>query len=153
MNDDGRAENQYLPRYQQLDAWRFADDLAVEVYRLTKGLPADTRELSRQIFRAAISAPANIAEGYGRASQKEFQQFLVVAHASLYEVGYFLHFLKRIEILSDEKYSLLASDCQRTSRVLFGLMKSIRPGATDVKTPRRYLREQAGVYTTNGNSH
>ncbi len=150
MNNEERGENPYLPRYQQLDAWHLADDLAVDVYRLTRRLPAETRDLSSQIFRAAISAPANIAEGYGRASHKEFQQFLVVAHASLYEVGYFLHFLRRIEMLPAEKYMVLAANCQRTSRVLFGLMKSIRAGTADGEKRRRYLRDEAEVYATNG---
>lgn len=131
------------PRYQQLDAWRFADDLAVDIYGVTKMLPVNARVLASQILRAAVSAPANIAEGYGRASAKEFQQFLVVAHASLYEVGYFLHFLKRIEAIDRDTLERLASNCQRTSRIVYGLMKSVRSGAN--ANGRRYLRDEPGA--------
>jgi len=153
MNEGRGSDNPYLPRYQQLEAWQHADNLAVDIYRPTKGLPVNVRDLSRQIFRAAISAPANIAEGYGRASDKDFQQFLVIAHASLYEVGYFLHFLKRIEVLSQDTYSPLAADCQRTSRVLYGLMKTIRRGADSTSKQRRYLRDEPAVYSASGNAY
>ncbi len=136
----GKAEP---PRYEQLDAWRYADDLAVDVYRLTKRLPPDVRPVVSQILRAAISVPANIAEGYGRGSDREFLQFLTIAHASLYEVTYFLHFLERIEAISPEMHEKAAADCSRGSRVLFGLMKSVRSGIGRTGN-RRYLRGTPG---------
>ncbi|HET9477020.1 MAG TPA: four helix bundle protein [Dehalococcoidia bacterium] len=126
------------PRYEQLDAWRYADDLAVDVYRLTRRLAPDLRPVVSQILRAAISVPANIAEGYGRGSDREFLQFLTIANASLYEVTYFLHFLQRIDAISAEAHRKAAADCSRNSRVLFGLMKSIRGGSGRVAN-RRYL--------------
>ncbi len=132
------SERYEPPRYQQLDAWRYADDLAVDVYRLTRRLPADLRPVASQILRAAISAPANIAEGYGRGSNKEFLQFLTVAHASIYEVGYFLHFLNRIEAISKEAHDEATKTCSRASRVVFGLMKSVRSGIGRTGN-RRYL--------------
>ncbi len=135
------------PRYEQLDAWRYADDLAVDVYRMTKRLAPDLRPISSQILRAGISVPANIAEGYGRGSDREFLQFLIIANASLYEVGYFFHFLSRIEAISPEAHEKAATDCSRALRVLFGLMKSVRSGSS--RTGRRqYLNSGAGGATT-----
>ncbi len=130
----GKAES---PRYEQLDAWKYADDLAVEVYKLTRQLPPDVKPVAGQILRAAISVPANIAEGYGRGSDKEFLQFLTIANASLYEVGYFVHFLRRIEAITSVTYERVAADCSRGSRVLFGLMKSVRSGTRTGQ--RRFL--------------
>ena len=54
------------PGYMRLEAWRFSDDLAVQLFLVTKSLPNNVRWLATQITRAATSAPANIAEGYGR---------------------------------------------------------------------------------------
>ncbi len=131
-----------VPRYQQLEAWRHADDLAVEVYHLTKKLPWDARELRGQLIRAGTSAPANIAEGYGRPSSKEFLQFLVIARSSLYEVHYFLHFLKRIEVIDQDTHKRLSAECERAVRIMYGLMRSVHARTNTSKNGRRYLKEQ-----------
>ncbi len=138
------------PRYRQLDAWRYSDDLAVEVYHVARKLPPHARVIMDQIIRAAVSAPANIAEGYGRVSSKEFRHFLTIAHASLYEVSYFLHFLRRIEIIDGDTYERLAASCQRASRVTYDLMRAVRSDAEAKEPTPRYLKEEPGVYAANG---
>ncbi len=63
--------------HQKLDAWSKSVDLVVEIYRATERFPREERYgLTSQIRRAALSVPANIAEGAGRYSQKEFAHFL-----------------------------------------------------------------------------
>lgn len=138
------------PRYRQLDAWRYSDDLAVEVYHAARKLPSHARVLMDQIIRAAVSAPANIAEGYGRASSKEFRHFLTIAHASLYEVSYFLHFLRRIEMVDGDTYERLATSCERASRVTYGLMRAVRSDVEAGRPTPRYLKEEPGAYVSNG---
>jgi hypothetical protein len=50
--------------YERFDAWKLAHQLALQVYKVTDGWPANERYgLTAQIRRAALSAPANIAEG------------------------------------------------------------------------------------------
>ena len=145
MNEQGtRPDN--APRYRQLKAWQTSDDLAVEVYRLTKRLPRDEYWLKDQIIRAAVSAPANIAEGYGRGSNKEFAQSLVVAHGSLYEVDDFLHFLQRIELIDPVRSAKLADECRQASRLTFGLLRAARSDAKGTDTKHRYLREEPLSY-------
>ena len=56
--------------HEKLDAWKLSDDLAVDLFGVTRALPPDMRWLSSQVLRAAISVPANIAEGYARASRR-----------------------------------------------------------------------------------
>jgi four helix bundle protein len=146
---DGRAESDYAPRYRQLKAWQICDDLAVDAYKLARRLPRDEYSLKDQIIRAAVSAPANIAEGYGRGSNKEFAQSLVVAHGSLYEVDYFLHFLNRIELLEAEKYAELATECRHASRLTFGLLRAARSDSRGKETQQRYLREEPAPYEFN----
>jgi four helix bundle protein len=124
--------------YRKLAAWQLADDLAVDVYSVVKTLPPAARPLSSQIIRAATSAPANIAEGYGRASRQEFRQFLAVAHASLYELSYFLHFLSRINALDATRERDLSDRARRASSVEFGLMRVVSEGANK----RRYLPDR-----------
>lgn len=136
------------PGYMRLEAWRFSDDLAVQLFLVTKSLPNNVRWLATQITRAATSAPANIAEGYGRASNREFFQHLAVAHGSLHEVGYYIHFMGRTQLLNPSTCDNLMEQCQRASRIVYGLMKSVRSDTSDRTMNRRYLRELPEVYAT-----
>jgi four helix bundle protein len=73
--------------YKLLLAWQRAVELVPQIYRLTKKFPSDELYgLTSQLRRAAVSVPANIAEGQGRRSPKEFSHFLSIARGSLAEV-------------------------------------------------------------------
>ena len=72
-------------------------DLAVEVYRLAAKFPGkETYGLASQITRAAASVPANVAEGRGRASRKDFANFLAIAKGSLMESETFIELAIRL---------------------------------------------------------
>lgn len=153
MRETGKGKEDTRPLstgsgYMRLDAWRLTDDLAAELFRVTKDLPVNVRWLATQIARAATSAPANIAEGHARASNKESFQHLSVAHGSMYEVGYYIHFMGRTQLLDSATCSNLEAQCQRASRLIYGLMKAIRSGTSDPTMKRRYLRELPAVYAT-----
>ncbi|TDQ75238.1 four helix bundle protein [Sphingobacterium yanglingense] len=76
-----------MHQYKELKLWQKAIELVSEIYSLTDSFPERERfGLISQINRAAVSIPSNIAEGAGRNSDKEFVQFLAIAHASTYEV-------------------------------------------------------------------
>jgi len=85
-------------KHYTLVAWQRADDLFIEIHRLTRAsLPREERyELSSQLRRAAYSVPATIVEGYARQFRKEKFHFLSIASASLAEVGYGLHAARRL---------------------------------------------------------
>jgi four helix bundle protein len=73
--------------YQDLIAWKKAVDLVTEIYRKTQKFPKEEiYGLTSQLRRAAISIPSNIAEGQGRLSKGEFEQFLGNARGSLFEL-------------------------------------------------------------------
>jgi four helix bundle protein len=73
--------------YRDLTAWQRGMDLVEAVYRITRAWPADERfSLVDQVRRAAISVPANIAEGQGRAGTREFLHHLSIARGSLCEI-------------------------------------------------------------------
>ncbi len=76
-----------LASYTQLEVWKKARTLVCEVYRLTAKFPKDELYgLTSQIRRAAVSIPANIAEGSGRQYKKETIQFQFIARGSQYEL-------------------------------------------------------------------
>ena len=73
--------------YKDLVVWQKAMKLVEEIYRLASFLPKEeTYGLSDQMRRAVVSIPSNIAEGVGRASRKEYAQFLGIANGSVCEV-------------------------------------------------------------------
>ncbi len=74
-------------KFEDIKAWQKARRLTSRVYNVTGSVRfAQDFGLRNQIQRASVSVMANIAEGYGRHSDKEFANFLSIAHASVSEV-------------------------------------------------------------------
>ncbi|HEY0009487.1 MAG TPA: four helix bundle protein [Tepidisphaeraceae bacterium] len=117
-----------LKSYRELDAWKRAIDLVEAIYRLTRELPDGERfGLTSQSQRAAVSIPANIAEGYGRANRKEYVHFLHIARGSLMELETHLTLIGRLY----SKHRDSAAECwtltQEVGRLLGRLIRSLRP--------------------------
>jgi len=110
-----------------LDAWQQGIVLVTTVYEAIKPFPVEERYgLTSQIRRAAVSIPANIAEGAARGSQKEFLQFLIIARGSISELETLLTIAKEIDVLSEDKARDLDRQCSLVSSRLSGLIKSVR---------------------------
>ncbi len=76
-----------MKNYKELDAWKISISLVSEVYEVAKNYPKEEiYSLTSQTKRAAISVPANIAEGLGRQYKKDTLQFLHISRGSLYEL-------------------------------------------------------------------
>jgi len=96
-NSDGQRAIEKPKSHRDLVVWQKAMDLAVEVYRLAAKFPGkETYGLASQITRAAASVPANVAEGRGRASRKDFANFLAIAKGSLMESETFIELAIRL---------------------------------------------------------
>lgn len=77
--------------FKDLIVWQKAHDFVLEVYRLTKDYPKDELfGLTSQLRRAAVSIPANIAEGFTRKGEKDKLRFYNIAQCSLEECRYYL---------------------------------------------------------------
>lgn len=88
--------------YQDLLIWKKAVEIVLAVYKITKSFPNDeTYALTSQIKRAAVSVPSNIAEGYGRNTDKSFSHFIDISRASLYELETQLIIAKELEFIKD----------------------------------------------------
>jgi four helix bundle protein len=73
--------------HKKLNVWHKSIDLVQKIYELTETFPKiENYGITNQIRRAAVSIPANIAEGAARQTKKEFIQFLHVAQGSLSEL-------------------------------------------------------------------
>src|SRR5215210_3696863 len=91
--------------HEKLDVWGRAVDFVTLIYRATDSFPKEEKfGLTSQIRRAAVSIPANIAEGAGRKSSKEFAHFLSNAQGSASEVETELLIARRLGFLSEGNY-------------------------------------------------
>lgn len=93
-----------MPRYKELEIWNRSIELTKSVYGLSKNFPDDERfGLTSQIRRAVVSIASNIAEGAGRNSDKEFNQFLGIAVGSMHEVETQLIISKELVFASENE--------------------------------------------------
>ena len=102
-------------------------NLAEQVYRLTKKFPKEeVFGLTSQIRRAVNSIPANIAEGWGRQGNREFQQFLRIAQGSLKELETHLLLSQRVEICTADQLQPLFQQVTILSKQLLSLTRSLK---------------------------
>ncbi|MGI9078177.1 MAG: four helix bundle protein [Gemmatimonadaceae bacterium] len=117
---------QKIRSYRDLRVWQKSVDLVAEVYSVTKRIPRkESQNLATQLQRAAVSIPANIAEGHGRQHLGDYLHHLSIASGSLTELGTHLLLAERLALLPGsevERVLLAASD---VSRMLAGLTKAL----------------------------
>lgn len=115
-----------IKSYQDLKVWQAGMTLGEMAYRVTESFPRDEMfGMTSQIRRAASSVPANIAEGWGRATTAEFQQFLRIAHGSLRELETHLLLSTRIGLTSAEKARPLLECCSTLGRQIVILQRKL----------------------------
>ena len=123
-----------LQSYRDLMVWQKAMDLVEETYRLTRLLPKDELYgLTSQMRRAAVSIPANIAEGYGRLHRREYINHLSIARGSLMELETQLELTVRLAYLNRGQVSLAWGLTQEVGKLLFTLLRSL--GARNENNP------------------
>jgi len=113
-------------RFEKLEAWQLAVELAERVYKATSQFPDNERfGLTSQMRRSAVSISSNIAEGSGRASDGDFARFLEIAYGSLMEVVSQSRIAKLQGLLKADEYDELYQSSERLARVLSGLRSSL----------------------------
>jgi four helix bundle protein len=113
--------------HERLDVWTKSIELVVAVYKATEPFPKDERfGLTSQLRRAAVSIPANIAEGAGRQSTKEFAHFLSNAQGSASEVDTELLIANRLVYLAEAKYVNLRASLDDIGRMITGLSRHLK---------------------------
>lgn len=112
--------------YRDLLVWQAAMDLADLIYDVSTGFPKDEMfGLRSQLRRASVSVPSNIAEGQSRNTLGEFRHFLGNAKGSLSEVETQLELARRRRFIDEPQYKSCMELCNKTSRLLNGLINSL----------------------------
>jgi four helix bundle protein len=116
--------------HERLDVWRTAVDFVVSVYREIESFPKEERfGLTSQIRRAAVSIAANIAEGAGRDSSREFAYFLSNAQGSASEVATELLIANRLLYVKAQVYEELMQTLDSIGRMIVGLSQNVKAKA------------------------
>jgi len=124
MPQIGRAK---VASYRDLVVWARAMDLVVVCYQLTKQIPpSEIYGLTSQIRRAAVSIPANIAEGHGRKNLGEYIQYLSIANGSLKELETHLLIAGRLQYVKGVEIACALENCSEIGRMLASLMHKLR---------------------------
>ena len=113
--------------YRDLRVWKEAMNLVVAAYSIAKRLPKEEKyELGSQIRCAAVSVPANVAEGHGREQSGSFVQFLRMAQGSLKEIETHLLLAERVGLGKSKDFAPLLVKCDELGRMLRSLIRSIQ---------------------------
>src|SRR5687767_2000420 len=120
--------------HERLEVWQTAVDFVVTVYKETEGFPKEERfGLTSQIRRTAVSVAANIAEGAGRDSAKEFGHFLSNAQGSVSELATELLIAHRLSFLKPDVYERLSGTLDSIGRKIVGLSRHLRTKLKDAQ--------------------
>jgi four helix bundle protein len=119
--------NGQASRYSDLLAWQKAIELVEHVYRISREWPKDEQYgLTNQVRRAAVSVPANIAEGQGRSGPRELAHHLSIALGSLAEMETLLLIAQRLDYIDVTTSEAALSRAAETGRLIGGLLRSLR---------------------------
>lgn len=114
-------------KFEDIHAWEKSRDLAVEVYRSTAHGPfSKDFELRNQLRRSATSIMANIAEGQGRRTNKDFAHFLNISLGSIAETKSHLYLAKELGYLSEKEFNDIHRRADEVGRMVMSLSNYLR---------------------------
>lgn len=131
----------------QLDVWTLSRDFAVMIYKKVVPLlpPAEKYNLADQLKRAAVSIPANIAEGHGRYYYQDNVRFCYIARGSLTEIQSHLLLAKELGFISPQVYASATNEADAVAKAINGwiaYLKKSKIGANEPGSPRVVHEDQ-----------
>jgi four helix bundle protein len=116
-----------ISHFTDIEAWKIARRLRLEVYEIIRKLPSEERfDLGSQMRKASVSCTANIAEGYGRFHFQENIQFCRISRGSIYETQDHLITCLDNEYITKEKYDTVWTISEDAVRVLDGYIRYLK---------------------------
>ncbi len=115
-----------MRNFRRLTVWQKSYQLTITIYKTTAQFPREELfGLVGQIRRAALSIPANIAEGCGYESDSQLKRFLMIASGSAFELDCHIMLSKDLGFISEEVYSDLAHSIIEIQKMLFRFTSQI----------------------------
>ena len=112
--------------FTDLIVWKKAHEFVLETYRVTREFPMEERyALCSQFQRAAISIPANIAEGYKKLSKADKLRFLNISQGSLEECRYYIILSRDLSYINIKTYNELIGNLEEISKLLNSYIRGV----------------------------
>ena len=117
-----------IKSYKDLLIWQKGIKIVCLVYQLVKAFPQEELyALTSQLKRASISIPSNIAEGYGRNTDKSFSHFLDISRGSLFEIETQLLIANELGFITNETlYTEILSQIEEESKMINAFSKTLK---------------------------
>lgn len=123
-----------IERFEDIQAWQRARKLVNEIYGLSNsGAFGKDFGLRDQVRRAAVSIMLNIAEGFARKTNREFVQFLVIAHGSAAEVQAALYVALDQGFITSEQFNTTYGLADEVSRMIMSFSRYLNKNSTNSK--------------------
>ncbi len=117
-----------MRNFKELVVWQKAHQVVLEVYYITRNFPAGERlGLVSQLRQSAASVPANIAEGCGRKSDRDFSRFLSIAAGSASETEYHIPLAHDLNFIGKHEYLKLDQQINEIKRMLNAFIQKLTP--------------------------
>ncbi|MEP6550884.1 MAG: four helix bundle protein [Gemmatimonadales bacterium] len=139
--------------FKRLQVWHKAHALSLNVDRVSARMRGSRySSLRSQMFRAAMSIPANIAEGRRQNSEKDFSRFLGYALGSNSDLEHHLIVARDTKVIAETDFVALLSQTITVRKMLYGLLKRLVTSDSDSsgKTPKKRPLPTAGPPTAPG---
>jgi four helix bundle protein len=112
--------------FKDLEIWQRSIKLVENIYAATQNFPKEEiYGLTSQLRRAAVSIPSNIAEGFSRASNREYKQFLYVSRGSCAEVVTQIIISRNLNYIEGGKAEILLNETEEISKMTMSLIKKL----------------------------
>lgn len=113
--------------FRSLKVWEKAHTLTLSIYKSTQEFPKqELYALTNQIQRAAVSIPANIAEGCGKDSDLELKRYFLIAMGSSSELEYLLLLARDLGYLKEESYQSMQKELVETRKMLNAFIQRLK---------------------------
>jgi four helix bundle protein len=113
--------------FRSLKVWEKAHVLTLAIYKVTQGFPKqEIYALTNQIQRAAVSIPANIAEGCGKDSDAELKRYFLIAMGSSSELEYLILLARDLGYLADDVYENMQNDVVEIRKMLNAFIQKLK---------------------------
>ena len=113
--------------FRDLIVWQKSHEFVLETYRISSAFPKEeTYALTNQLRRAAVSIPANIAEGFTKKTLQNKLNYISHSEGSLQEVKYYLILARDLNYINDITFENAINSCEEIGKLLNGYIKTIR---------------------------
>jgi four helix bundle protein len=115
-----------IHNFRELKIWQKARNLVKEVYDATKNYPkSETYGLQGQSRRSVVSIAANIAEGSGKGTDKDFNHYLNISRGSLFELQTLIILARDLDYFNEETLNHLINLCEELERMMLSFQNHL----------------------------